>query len=367
MPERRSRFTLPTRRSTRPVRPVSTVSPTVLHEPPLDRDSGLTVARRSHPMQQHFILDGRDLRPVAAGDGDIAVFSAPTAEERQLLEDVYGIDEHTLNSALDPEEIARFEYDARDDATNIIWKRPDPRADADVTRFEVASVGIFLRHDRVVIVVADERPPLSTEQPELDSQVEFVLRVMRATVQEFVTRLRAIKRTAGEIQGRLNRTIDNRELVRMFNVSEDLVYYVDAIDANGAVLTKLRNARSRLKFTEEDEELLDDLLIDNEQLSRQGHIYTAVLGGLLDARGNIVNNNMNVLIKNLTVVNVVFLPLGVLAGMGGMSEFSRFLDELGVDFHMGFVLFGVAMVALGLSIFRLVQSWITRRLGGEAA
>ncbi|HSW41894.1 MAG TPA: CorA family divalent cation transporter [Patescibacteria group bacterium] len=318
-------------------------------------------------MQQHFILQGRDLHEVEAGDGNIAVFSAPSEEERRILQDVYDIDEHTLNSALDPEEIARFEYDARGDATNIIWKRPDPRADADATRFEVASVGIFLRRDRVVIVAPDERPPISTEQPELDSQAELVLRVMRATVQEYVARLRAIKRTAGEIQGRLNRTIDNRELVRMFNVSEDLVYYVDAIDANGAVLTKLRNARSRLGFTEEDTELLDDLIIDNEQVSRQGHIYTAVLGGLLDARGNIVNNNMNVLIKNLTVVNVVFLPLGVLAGMGGMSEFSRFLDELGVDFHVGFFLFGAAMIAIGLTIFRLVQTWISRRMGGEAA
>ena len=87
------------------------------------------------------------------------------------------------------------------DATGIIWKQPDPRANADATHFEVASVGIFLRPDRVVIVVADERPPISTEQPELDSLVEFVLRIMFATVQEFVARLRAIKRTAGEIQG----------------------------------------------------------------------------------------------------------------------------------------------------------------------
>ena len=76
------------------------------------------------------------------------------------------------------------------------------------------------------------------------------------------------------------------------------------------VLRRLRSLADRCGFTEADMAILDDLLIDNDQAARQGHIYSTVLGGLLDARGNIVNNNMNVLIKNLTVVNVVFLPLG---------------------------------------------------------
>ena len=48
---------------------------------------------------------------------------------------------------------------------------------------------------------------------------------------------------------------------------------------------------------------------------------------------------MNVLIKSLTVVNVVFLPLAVISGMGGMSEFSRFLDVQNIDFATGYLLF----------------------------
>ncbi len=31
----------------------------------------------------------------------------------------------------------------------------------------------------------------------------------------------------------------------------------------------------------------------------------------MDARGNLVNNNMNTLLKNLTLINVVFLPLNL--------------------------------------------------------
>jgi magnesium transporter len=175
--------------------------------------------------------------------------------------------------------------------------------------------------------------------------------------------LRAIRRTAGEIQARLSRTLDNRELVRMFDLSEDLLYYVDAIEANGVVLRRLRGLADRYGFTEADVAILDDLLIDNDQAARQGHIYSTVLGGLLDARGNIVNNNMNVLIKNLTVVNVVFLPLGVIASMGGMSEFTAILADYGLGWRVGYPLFLITMALLGLCLWRVIGAWIDRTMG----
>ena len=300
-------------------------------------------------MQQYFVLEGGDLREVAAGKGNIIVFADPTEEERRLLRETYKIDAHDLTSALDPEEVARFELNPPTQITSIIWKRPDPTGDVLRGRFGVISVGVFLSPEQAVVVMGrdHERPSVSPDYAELNSPLEFVLRMMLATVHEFVDHLLAIKHKASEIEDRLHRTIDNRELVRMFNLSEDLVYYVDAIDANDVVLTKLRAHHAELGFTEQDVALLDDLIIDNTQLGRQGDIYTRVMGGLLDARGNIVNNNMNVLIKNLTVVNVIFLPLGVIAGIGGMSEFTRFLEAHGLDFEIGFIVFTIGLAVLG--------------------
>ena len=188
---------------------------------------------------------------------------------------------------------------------------------------------------------------------------------MQATVEESLARLRAIKQVAGHIQAELNRTLDNRALVRMFDLTEDLIYYTDAIGGNAVVLRKLRATAERVGLTAEDLELLDDLQIDNGQADRQGHIYTTVLAGLLDARGNIVNNNMNVLIKSLTVVNVVFLPLAVISGMGGMSEYSRLLDEQGIDFGIGYLLFTAAIVVLGFGLWKAIGAWVERRMGGR--
>ena len=47
-----------------------------------------------------------------------------------------------------------------------------------------------------------------------------------------------------------------------------------------------------------------------------------MFSGLIDARGNLMNNSMNNLLRKLTLINVVFLPLNLIASIGGMSEFS---------------------------------------------
>jgi magnesium transporter len=94
----------------------------------------------------------------------------------------------------------------------------------------------------------------------------------------------------------------------MFNLSESLVYYLNAITGNGVVLTRLRAHAEKAGFSPETLAFIDDLIIENNQCYKQAEIYSTVLSGLMDARGTLVNNNMNVLLKNLTIINVIFLP-----------------------------------------------------------
>jgi magnesium transporter len=81
----------------------------------------------------------------------------------------------------------------------------------------------------------------------------------------------------------------------------------------------------------------------------------------MDARGNIVNNNMNVLLKKLTLINVVFLPLNLIASIGGMSEFSVLTQ--GIDWRISYSLFVLAMVVLGWITWSFLVRKIERRNG----
>jgi magnesium transporter len=74
-------------------------------------------------MQRYFaFVDGRIEQTVEGAQGPIRVFINPTEEERAFLTDKMGIDAHTLASALDPDELARLEFEP--DHIALIFKRP---------------------------------------------------------------------------------------------------------------------------------------------------------------------------------------------------------------------------------------------------
>lgn len=316
-------------------------------------------------MRQDFAIEeGRIVQATGEeGGGPIRVYSAPTPEERAELMAACGIDEHTLNSALDPEEVPRVEVE--DDQAFIIWKRPDPASFRTAGMFEVSSVGIVLHRDHLTIVTANEPLSLGGKRPRaIRSLHDLVLRELLEMMRHYVDHLRAIKAMAREVQTKLNMSIGNEHLLQMFSLGESLVYYVNAIEANGGALVRLRASAERLGFTAEDAELLDDVMIENTQCARQAAIYSQVLSGLMDARGNIINNNMNMLLKNLTVINVVMLPLGLLAGIGGMSEFTMMTE--GVPWWVAFPLLLLGMGCIGLATWFVIHRWMERAMGGRS-
>ena len=112
------------------------------------------------------------------------------------------------------------------------------------------------------------------------------------------------------------------------------------------MLTRLRNHAEKQHFGSEAIGLIDDLIIENNQCYKQAEIYSTVFSGLIDARGNLMNNSMNNLLRKLTLINVVFLPLNLVASIGGMSEFS--MMTAGTPWWVSYPLFlGVMVLGAG--------------------
>ena len=302
-------------------------------------------------MIKRFEIAGGTLAETAAEDAPVQLYANPEPAERESLRTDCGLDEHTLSSALDPDEVSRLEVSA--DRLLLIWKRPTNYSGKDNFYFNVASVGMLLTEQRLVIIVTDSLPlsPLPRQAPALVRPLDVLLGLLLNTIQHYLEHLKVIKMIARDLQKKINTSMENIHLIQMFNLSESLVYYLNAINSNGMVLSRLRGHAERAGFAAADLAFIDDLIIENNQCYKQAEIYSTVFSGLMDARGNLVNNNMNTLLKNLTLINVIFLPLNLLASIGGMSEFS--MMTRGVDWRASYALFLVAMIAVG---------WVTAQI-----
>lgn len=74
---------------------------------------------------------------------------------------------------------------------------------------------------------------------------------------------------------------------------------------------------------------------------------------------------MNVLLKNLTLINIVFLPLNLIASIGGMSEWSMMTE--GLDWRLSYTLFSLGMVVIGGVTWLLMKKLINRGVARSQA
>jgi magnesium transporter len=254
-----------------------------------------------------YIKDGR-LTDVGEGDAPVWVYTAPNEAERKYLVEQIKLDEHTLNSAVDPDELSRLEFEPEHAA--LIFKRPKRYTAEDNFLFRVVSTGVFLFKDRVIIVRADEAP-LFEGKPfiRIQSVQDVMLKLIYRAISHFVEHLRGINMISTELEQQINLATENKYLLNLFTLEKSLVYYLSAINSNGMLVEKLRNAAPKLGFSPESVEFLDDILIENTQCRGQTEIYSQVLSSLMDARASIISNNLNQRIKALTIMTIaIMLP-----------------------------------------------------------
>lgn len=310
-------------------------------------------------MIKYYKISNRQIAESTHHDAQVVVYICQDESERQVAIEQLGLDAHDVESALDPDEISRIEY-YEEGRTFIIWKEALQARFDESLRFDVLSVGIFLEPNRISFVTSGDIIYFSPrEYKGIESPADVFLRYLQATTRHYLEHLKGIKLITGEIQSKINTSMENKYLLQMFALSESLVYYMNAIESNELVMTKLNVNQKKLALTEDQQELLDDIRLDNQQCSRQAQTYSTVLSGLMDARGNIINNNMNLLLRDLTLLNVIFLPLNLIASIGGMSEYSMMTKAL--DWRVSYALFFVGMIALGVVTWMILTRLLRRR------
>lgn len=251
------------------------------------------------------ITDGK-LVECSNGEPLVFVYIAPDESERKYLVEQLKIDEHTLSSSLDPDEQSRLEFEP--DHVAMIFKRPKRYSEKDSFLFKVASTGIFLFKDRLIIVIAEDAPLLEGKQfTRIQSVQDILLKLIHRAIAHFVEHLRSIDMISSELEHQINVSMENKHLLNLFALEKSLVYYLSATNANGVVIEKLKNNTAKIGFSQENIEFLDDILIENNQCRGQTEIYSQVLASLMDARASIISNNLNIRMKTLTLVMILIM------------------------------------------------------------
>ena len=130
---------------------------------------------------------------------------------------------------------------------------------------------------------------------------------------KYLKQMNIMMKTAEE---RLEESMDNDELQKMMGLGKYLIYFITSLRGNEMVLMRLKKV---LRSATYDEDLLDDVEIEMQQAYDTATIYSKILDRQQSAYSSIIGNNMNVIMRTLTVITIILMvPTGI-AGFYGMN------------------------------------------------
>ena len=99
-----------------------------------------------------------------------------------------------------------------------------------------------------------------------------------------------------------------------------------------------------IKLYEEDEDILEDAITENRQAIEMANIYRDILNGTMDAYASIISNNLNDVMKALTVLTIVMeIPNMVFSYYG--------MNVTGLPFPVAYFPIIVAFVICAVAAF----------------
>ena len=303
-------------------------------------------------MLRHYEIVNNKIEETADEKSPILMSVNPDEKEKRFLIDTYCLDEHTLNSALDPDEPARLECEPNHIA--IVFKRPKNYSGADQLLFKATTVGVFFFGEFLIIVLGEdtnlfEGKPFS----KVSSPREVLLKLIYRSIFHFLEHLKIINLLSDEVEQKIHRAMENRFLINLFTLQKSLVYYQNAINSNSGLIEKVRHNSARIGFTTEESELLEDILIENNQCYRQAEVYSNILASLMDARASIVSNNLNVLMKTLNIITISIMMPTLVVSIFSMNVKIPMA-------HLPFAFWAIMGLA-GVAMFAFLVFWKYRK------
>jgi len=244
-----------------------------------------------------------------------------TREDIHTLESEYGIDTETIMDILDQDELSRIE---REDAyTLIIVRLPIFISTNEVSYFTIP-LGILLFPQMVVTIcwadceVLRDLTGNKVRGLSLNDLPAFVVRVLARADLIFLRYLKEINRRSNSIEVELQKSVRNYELVQLLNLEKSLTYFTTSLKCNQLLFEKLMKTKL-IQLDEEDRDWLEDVAIDNRQAIEMSDIYSNILSGMMDAFASVISNNLSIVMKRLTVINLVLMIPTMITSFFGMN------------------------------------------------
>lgn len=276
-----------------------------------------------------------------------------TAKDMEFLKKEYNIDDDHIIDSLDPDELSRVEQG--DNYVLTIMRLPVYNPNVEVKYYTIPLGAITFQNLIITLCWTDceilhDICKNRMKGLTLNDFPALITRILSRADLMFLRYLKEINRRTNSIQQELQESIENSELIQLFNLEKSLMYFTSSLKSNQLLLEKIRKTKI-IKFDEEDQDSLEDVEIDNRQAMEMANTYSAITSGTMDAFASVISNNMNIVMKQLTVFSIVLMVISFITSFWGMNIHLPWNES---NSWIGFIMIGIICFTTAILTFFLL-------------
>lgn len=289
---------------------------------------------------------------------------APSAEMRFWVGEFFDIDLPDPDSLTDLEASARFYVEDNGE----IHLHSDFLLDSDNEAHNIAVA--FILHKDILFSVRKEELPVfrlqrlrARTQPGYVTEGKDVLLDLYAADAEYSADV--LEDVYAELES-VGKSVLNPQ-VTDDAAAQILSEIARGEDLNGRIRRNVLDTRRALSFmmrgkslSPQQHEEAREIVRDIESLDGHTTFLFGKINFLMDATVGFININQNKRVSKLTSISIVLMPINILAGIGGMSEFSMMTRDYHIGWPLAYAGFLLGSVLIGWATYHVLKFFEAR-------
>ena len=289
------------------------------------------------------------------GDGRswINIDSDLIAETSQLYQK-YGIDQETIEYALDKNERAHMDYNRENGTVTFIYNVLDMEKEKEY--YETIPMTFIVQGPRLVTISNRDNAYIIAQMEryvdahEILSTFKLLFAGLEMISNAYYPIIERLDKHKDEITRLLRKTTTSKNLYALSDVETGMVYLASAAKQNRMLLEHIKAHLIYRQFDDVEKEQFDDAMIEARQLVYMTELNSQVLQQLSSSYNNILNNNLNDNLTTLTILEALLAVLAVVTGFFGMNVPLPFTND-----PNAWIYISVASFVLWLMLSRILR------------
>ena len=281
----------------------------------------------------------------------------PTEEETSKISEVCNVNSSYLLQVLVEKELPRVKK--IEGGLLVVINIPYMKDKSIKNKYITYPLGIILCDSGYILTVSLVEHELlnkfkenEVEDFDATERERFLIQILFNSARSYLYTLDSLEEDIQKVEKNTYHSTSNKQLLNFLNIQKSLVYFITSLSANGIVLEKLQK-EDLISLNKEEKMLLEDAVIENKQSIENSMITREILSSTIDAYGTIISNNLNVIMKFLTGITIVFSVPTMIASFLGMNVPLGVLSESNLSF--------LFICVISLIVSFLLAYWLKKK------